>query len=407
LSLVPLVLVQQVAEAMIAGITERFIEVGTYHMQAFRIGDVDLESARRLAETVEEVPGVVYAAPERRGFGLLYSDSGRSGVTVRALSEKVWRSDDVFRNNLTVAAGSLDLADESGLVVGAAVADRLGLSVGDPVRLLTVRPLGGGRFLPRISRFTITGVIDSGYRDLDRTWVFLSLERGAEVLPDQGVQELVGIKIRDPQALPNPLFNRGVRRFSAIENQQEMERTYWAVADRMGIDWRLLDWYQSEQGRYVSFQTTRNLLMLIMVLVLVVASVSIAGSLIMLVLEKEQEIAMLLAIGTERRVIVRAFMIAGFLVGTSGAALGAVVGMLLAVNVNELLAFMEQTFRLFGGSNQLLNAEFYLEHIPIRPEIEPLFVSILTAIALSTIASFIPSRRAGRISPGAILRRHT
>ena len=122
---------------------------------------------------------------------------------------EAWGEDEGLRRYVSVEAGSFDLSGEDNVVLGRALAEDLGVEPGDPVRLLTVRPLEGGAFLPRVSRFTVTGIISTGYQELDQLWVFMPLDRGMRVLPPGSSRQLLGIKITDPYALPNPLFSSG------------------------------------------------------------------------------------------------------------------------------------------------------------------------------------------------------
>ncbi|MFO8063518.1 MAG: ABC transporter permease [Spirochaetota bacterium] len=413
ISLVPLVVVLGLADGMIQGITDRFIEVGTYHLQGVHSPDMSVEEIREAASRVSEVNGVTGVVPERQGMGLLSSEGGRSGVTVRALPAETWDADESFRRYIEVEAGSFDLEDPDNVVLGSRLAEQLDVEPGDPVRLLTVRSLDGGSFLPRVSRFTVAGVVSSGYQELDQLWVFMPFERGMRVLPSDSSRQILGIKIEEPYALPNPLFAGG-RTGDARYLANEISRS-------LGPEWRLFSWYELERSRYISFRTTKNLLVFIMALIVVVASVNISSSLVMLVLEKQSEIAILKSTGASPGGIARVFVLCGFFTGALGAALGLSVGLALAVNINGLLTGIEVIInRIQGGVYVLLSpifdnipqslnvfhTEFYLETIPVivHPQ-QLLLVAGLTTV-LSTVAAVVPARRAGRIRPLEVMRRH-
>ncbi len=439
LSIVPLVVVQQIADGMISGIVSRFIEVGSYHLQVIPRGDVDPEEIGSVASELREIDGVTLAIPERQGFGLIYSDSGRSGVTLRAVSASFWDDDPAVREYLEVAAGTFDLSDPDSVVLGAHIASRLGVHPGDEVRILTVRPLGEGRMLPRVSRFTVTGVVSSGYRDLDRLWVFAPYERGVRIIPDESARDLVGIKVEKPFVLPNPLFNRGLASIGtgyaggrngtdrgaaerndtergAAQGAAEHTNTERAAAERsrrvvavlsevVPQDWFVANWYALEQGRYVSFLTSRNLLSVVMAMIVVVAAINVSSALVLLVVEKEQEIAILRATGVDAASVARAFVLAGLLIGIAGAVIGAGVGLLLANNINEVLQGIEWIVSVLAGrAVTLLSSDFYLEEIPVTLRFLPVFVSVLFTLFVALAAGFLPARRASRIVPDRILR---
>jgi len=269
-----------------------------------------------------------------------------------------------------------------------------------------VRSLGEGRYLPRISRFTVTGVVSTGYRDLDRLWTLVSLDRGRRVLSDDSSREVIGVKIDDPFALPNPLFHRGLRGVQRRAQTIEALRVQHDVASVLAPEWYLTDWYSVERSRYVSFQTTGNLLVFIMIMILVVAAINISSSLIMLVLEKETEIAILRATGTPRRIITGAFVWSGLIVGVAGAAIGAGAGIAISVYVNAILAGIESALSFFGGTTRLFNADFYLESIPVDIAFLPLAASVVLAVGVALVSSIIPALRASNVRPDRILRRH-
>lgn len=408
LSMVPLVVVQQVADGMIAGIAERFIETGSYHLQAVARTVPDPGAVDATVARLERIPGVVSAVPERRGFGLLYADAGRTGVSIRAVPSRWWDADPRVRELIEVSDGAFDLDGETAIVLGTEVARRLGVAAGDEVRLLTVRPVGDSGMLPRVSRFTVAGVMSTGYRDLDRLWVFIPLVRGRRVIPDESATELVGIKVIDAAALPNPLFDRGLAGIGRRDEARAMLDVAERVLAGFGPEWFVTDWYAAEEGRYITFLTSRNLLTLVMAMIVLVAMINISSALVLLVVEKEQEIAILRATGVSAGAIATAFVAAAGLIGLAGAVLGLVTGLAVAVNINGVLQAIETGLSaLAGRSVSVIDPEFYLQRIPVDLELLPAVGAVSLVLALSLLAAAIPARRASRVRPDRILRRQT
>lgn len=418
LSMVPLVLVMELADGMIRGITARYIETGTYHLQAYPAQEFDLQGAAAITEGLGEIEGVEHAAVEHRGVGLLSSPGGKSGVQLRSVPPDLREEDRGFREYLTVEAGTFDLSSPENIVLGRFLASELEASVGDEVRLLTVRSLEGRSFLPRVSRFTVTGVVSTGYQELDRLWAFIPLERGLQVLPQENSDTFIGLKIAEPYALQPALFGSPLPSLEDRRDEASALATLSAVRERLGPGWRLYSWYGLERSRYVSFQTTRNLLLFIMLLIVVVASVNVSSTLVMLVVEKEQEIAFMRTMGANPRLIQEIFLAAGALIGAAGVGVGLLFGVLLAINVNELLVLLEELVNglarlaraLFTAGESaerilIFSREFYLERVPIS--LDPLELSVLAALAmaLSLFAALIPARRGLRIYPLELLRR--
>jgi lipoprotein-releasing system permease protein len=134
--------------------------------------------------------------------------------------------------------------------------------------------------------------------------------------------------------------------------------------------------------------------------------VNISSALVLLVVEKEQEIAILRATGVRSRDVAMTFVAAGFFIGVAGAVLGAVVGLLAAVNINEILRTIESVLSLVAGRNvNVFNPEFYLSTIPVEVQYLPATGAVFLVLVLSVLAAIIPARRAARIPPDRILRR--
>ncbi len=415
LSLVPLIIVLQVADGMIAGITARYIEAGSYHVQAVarripREGDLE-----HSLEMLSALPDVRLLSVERQGLGLAAVGERRTAVTIRAVEPDLWDRDPTLRRYLEFSSGEWDL-DTGGILVGEYVARHLSISAGDTVRILTARSLSGGRILPRTRSFTVRGVLSSGYADLDRLWVFIPYAEGAPMLPEESSRFLIGIKIDDPLALPNPLFRPPSR--AAEERAVSVVDTVRAT---LGTDFRVATWFESERAKYMSFQTTKDLLIFIMVLIVIVAAVNISSTLVMLVLEKQEEIAIIKSFGASPSGIMYAFVVAGLLLGAMGTALGVSVGLVIAININEVLAGLEWSLNalawtatavagLFTDAThvpfELLSPDYYLQEIPVAIRLPDLVLVTVLTLGLATVAAWFPAQRAARVRPLDVLTRH-
>jgi lipoprotein-releasing system permease protein len=401
LSLIPLVVVLEVADGMIEGITRRYLEVGTYHLQVSLAGDANLESYEILAQRLRDGPGVTRVITERQGMGLLYTDSGRGAVTVRAVPPSLYREDADFRRFFQILEGSFDLDTPQAILVGREIARKLGVRIGEPVKLLSMVSTSVGRSLPRVSSFTVTGIFTTGYQELDKLWVYIPLSAAARVLPGSSSSTFLGVKVKDP-------FQRIDAQLRALEADLPEEA-------------QAVSWYDLERANYKSFQTTRALLVFVMALIVAVATINISSSLIMVVIEKTEEIGILKAMGADPRDITRTFVFTGLCVGFAGVLLGLSLGLTVAVNINSILAGAELLVNWLvfavrqlispivqvrsSAPVRLFNAEFYLEEIPIRVKVVELFSVAASSLLLSALAAFFPARAAARIKPLEVLRK--
>ena len=401
LSLIPLVVVLEVADGMIEGITRRYLEVGTYHFQVTLSGNATLDSYESLAERLRSSKGITRVIPERQGMGLLYTESERGAVTVRAVPPSLYREDREFRKYFQVLEGSFDLDDPKAILVGREIARKLDVKVGDTVKLLTMVSTPVGRSLPRISSFVVTGVFSTGYQELDKLWTYIPIRTAERVLPGGSSTTFLGVKVADP-------FQRPDAQLRSLEADLPEEA-------------RAVSWYDLERANYKSFQTTRALLIFVMALIVAVATINISSSLIMVVIEKTEEIGVLKAMGADPGEITRTFVLTGLCIGFAGVVLGLSLGLVVALNINSILAGAEVlvNWLVFAARKiaspilpvlsstpvRLFNAEFYLEQIPIRIKIGELFAVSAASLLLSALAAFFPARAAGRIKPLEVLRK--
>ena len=396
LALVPLITIVIVADGMIEGITARYIELKTYHARAYIAEDTDADAA---VGALRGVPGVTGAYLELEGEGLLRSATGSTAVRLRCVDPE-FGSDAGFARYLSLSSGSFDLASPGSAVVGTQAAAALGVRVGDELRLATLASVGRA-VIPRLTRLRVTGIFGTGYQELDKNWVFLSSRDGERVLPAGRRERYVGIKILEPFG-----ERRGILRLIRA-----------AVPEA-----RVYDWYQLEMSQFRSFEVTRNLLVFIMALVVLVGSVNVSSALLMVVLERQQDIGILKSMGASPQAVRRVFLAVGLLVGILGSLGGTTVGLLLGIHVNELFGLVETAVNAAGAAIawvrsaglqpsgaspfRILGSAYYLDRIPVHVRLVDLTVAVACTIGLSALAAWVPARRAGRLRPLEVIRRH-
>jgi len=389
---------------MIEGITRRFIEIGTYHLQVHMYDELTDAERGRMLDAVRSKPGVRLAFWERQGLGILHSQAGRTGVQIRSVPADLYRRDRQLRRYFQLEEGRFDLGADDSLLLGSVVAETLGVGVGDELKVLTVKRFGADRYIPRVTRFRVTGIFTTGYQDLDKTWVYIPYETGRRILSEESSRRFLAVKADDP--------------FGKLDAVAEQVRS--AVPADL-LFFRVNTWFELEENQYRSFRTTRTLLVFIMILIVLVASVNVSSTMVLMVLEKSREIAILKSMGASPGLISTSYLMTGFVVGVAGALVGLSLGLLLSVNINEVirggehllsaarrvLSAVIEPIRPAGpsGTVRLLDPSFYLERIPIRIRPVETAAAAFLAVFLSTAASYLPARRAGRTRPLHVLRR--
>lgn len=398
-SIIPLLLVMQVTDGMIEGITRRYVEIGTFHLQVRNFSEDEETDPAAFAKALETVEGVKLVFPFVYGTALLYSEEGSSGAMIRGLPADLYRRDSAVRNYMTITEGEYNLERSDSVIVSSEMAKDLDIHPGDSLKMLTGKSFPGRPVILRPSKLTVTGVFTTGYRELDSLSVIIPYERGAGLFTGEGAVSL-GIKVDNPYG--------------------DLREIAWKINRIAPPGWYVYSWYELEKSMYKSLENTKNLLFFIMALILVVASVNISSTIVMIVMERQRDIAILKSIGSSPAIIRRTFLFTGLWIGITGTVVGLAFGVLIASNINEIIGFIEIIINgvrentmglVFSGeegpaaARHLLNPDYYLENIPISVKFGNLcFVSVLSVI-LSLIAAFFPARKAGKTVPLTILRR--
>ena len=178
----------------------------------------------------------------------------------------------------------------------------------------------------------------------------------------------------------------------------------FAIADEIrylsdGV--RVSTWDVLNDSLVASLNTTKKFLVFIMILIMGVASVNISSSMIMMVISKRQDIALLKSAGASDSDVSSIFVLTGLFIGICAAALGTAFGIAAAININEIVDFISAVLHF-----DLFDADYYLEKIPVELSLYKLSASAALAVLFAVVASWLPARRAGRINPVEIFRKH-
>jgi lipoprotein-releasing system permease protein len=387
LSLIPIIVTLIVADGMIQGITDRYLELGTGHLQVYDYMRLGFGKARTAIAQTQGVRGVWQ---ERHGLGVVVGKSGKTGATIRAADPSFW-TDAGSSLYLVTVAGSTHFENNREILLGEALAQSIGAQVGDTVRIMTIRVSPDGRNVPRMTPFKLRGIVSSGYRELDALWCIMSYEAGEELLPAELSSTYLTVKIDEPYTK------------SAAMSQR--------LSAAIGPGYDIYTWEELQRSQYSSYQSTRQLLLFIMALVVIIAAVNVSAATSMLAIERTRDIAILKAAGTKPSSIERIFLCASLATGISGAVIGISSGLFIGVFINELIHGLEAVFTFFshlfkGDTVTILDPGVYLETIPIIIDWKTVWLIALFTVICSVLASWIPAHRAGRLLPITILRKY-
>ena len=405
-SLIPLVLVLVVSDGMIEGITRRYIETKTYHIQAALPNDFSGQEAEKGLAALRGLDGIESVYFERSGMGLAVAGEKSHAISIRSISPEFF-SDRGTAEYLRVDAGAGSPSGR-GILMGSALATVLGLKLGDPVTLVTAG-FGGEEqgklpFSPKLSFFKVAGIVSAGYRDLDALWVFVGQDRGDALLSSPSSAACFGVKVADPYS--NSLGSHSAE-ITAVLGSLFPERVESAF---------VRTWPEMEKSLFRSFGTTKSMLGLIMGLALMIAAINLGSALSTFVLEHSIDIAVMRGFGLPDGALRRIFVGAGLATGIAGTLIGLCIGLVLSCEVNQLIAGIEwlvntaaAAWAFLAGRQavpmRLLDPGYYLEKIPVVINYWQILAIALGSIALSTFASLLPANAAVKVSVQDLLRK--
>lgn len=412
ISLVPLLLVLLVSDGMIQGITKRYMETKSYHVQVALPDEFSQEEALPGLKAIDAMPGVKGSFLEINGSAIIVSASASHATLVRAVSPQYF-TDPGTVEFLTSVKGDISPRNNHSIILGSSLASTLGVDIGDQVTIVTTGtnpdlPSDTAGDLhsmsPRLSFFRVTGIVGAGYRDLDAIWSFVTQEAAKRALPPEISYEFIGIKVEKP--FSNSLGELALGMTSALNSiypewfEPRLVRT----------------WTEIERSLYRSFATTKSMLLYIMGIALVVAAINLGSALSTFVTERNMEIAILRSMGAGDVLVRTIFLGAGLITGGAGTILGIVLGLILSINVNGIIAATEWVLNGAGSllsmlrgqpyrSLQLLDPGYYLVRIPVSPDYLQISTIAILSIALCVVASIVPATRATKISVQTLVRK--
>jgi lipoprotein-releasing system permease protein len=325
-------------------------------------------------------PRVQAAAPFVNAQGLLSSGDAVRGAIVRGiLPEAEDKVADIGRH---MRAGKLEAlrAGEFGIVLGADLARNLRALTGDKVVLIApqgqVTPAG---LIPRLKQFTVVGVFEVGMHEYDSGLALVHLE-DAQRLYQMG-ETVSGVRLK----------------------LQDLFAARAVAADLragLGPDAFATDWTRSHANYFRAVEIEKRMMSIILTLIVAVAAFNIVSTLVMLVTDKQSDIAILRTLGASPGSIVQIFMVQGTLIGVIGMVAGVVGGVLLGWNIDVVVPFIENLL----GFKILAKDVYYISDLPSDVKMEDVTTVALVSLALSFLATLYPSWRASRINPAEALR---
>ncbi|MGX9958316.1 lipoprotein-releasing ABC transporter permease subunit [Xanthomonas euvesicatoria] len=265
------------------------------------------------------------------------------------------------------------------IVIGKELALWLGVDVGDSIVVLLsdtqATPLGA---MPRLKRFTVSGIFEAGYNEIDRGLAVVNMQDLARVLRIDGV---TGVRLR----------------------LHDMDQA-WPVARDLAVKlhgpYRVSDWTQENANLYHSLKMEKTVMGILLSLIVAMGAFNLVSSQVMLVTDKQADIAILRTLGLSPGGVMQVFMVQGSLIGFMGTFMGVIGGIVLTFNLERILGVIETIF-----SVKLLPEDvYYITGLPTDMQTQDVVVITVVALVMSFLATLYPAWRASRTQPAEALR---
>jgi len=342
-----------------------------------------LTDYERLTEAVLQEEGVLAAAPSIFGQVMLSSGARVSGVVIRGIDpERVTRVIEIHRymkqgsletlktpHSLTLDGKTVALP---GLILGSRLAGQLGVMMGDPIQVIsplgTPGPLG---MIPKIRRFVVTGLFDSGMHEYDSSLVYMNLSDAQRFFDLKDAVTSIEVRVRN------------VYRAQEVAN---------GIQQRLGLPYLAEDWTRLWPNLFSALRLEKTVYFLVLLLMVLIGAFNIVSTLIMVVMEKRKDIAVLQSMGATRGGIWKIFMIKGCLIGF--------VGTLLGVTFGYLVCLLIQNYQFI----ELPKDVFLISTVPVRIYLANFAVVGVASFLICLLASMYPARKAAQLDPVEIIR---
>jgi len=342
-----------------------------------------MEEYKIVEETVRGIKGVLGATPFTYNQAMVStSGGGVSGVVVRGVEPATAGEVTVLPDRIISGEFeglSIGFGDEDGrlpeILIGKELAMSVGAGVGDEVNLISPSDNTSGiTGMPRMTKFKIGGIFEFGMYEFDSALVFMSVVNSQKFFQMGDV--VTGIEMK-------------------VDNIYKAHETAYDINTVLGNPYYTRTWMEMNKNLFSALKLEKITMFIILSLIIMVAALNIISTLIMVVMEKGKDIAILKSLGATSKSIMKIFMLEGMVIGVSGTVVGTFLGVVIAVNLGDIITFLEDSF----GFKVLPPDIYYLDKFPSH--VEPSYVVLIAfvSIGISFLATLYPSWQASKNDP--------
>jgi len=347
-----------------------------------------------LREKIDKTPGVVASTPFIYTEAMMRSQNGVTGVIIRGMdtesAPKVINLGKIREGNIEylnkipddvskeLSAENRDLA---GIMIGKEMARNMGLFLYDPITIISpsggiATPMG---MVPRMKKFIVVGIYESGFYEYDSKLAFLSLKSCQDFLAMGDAVSGIDIVVRD------------------IYKADVISRT---LQNKLGFPYFAQNWMQMNKNLFSALKLEKRVMFIILSLIVLVAAFNIISALIMIVMEKNKDIAILKSMGATSNTIMKIFIYQGLIVGVIGTFFGTIAGLTIALNLQKISLLVEKIFNF-----KILPGDvYYLSELPSKVNYGDVVVIVIGTLLICFLSTIYPALRASKLDPAEALR---
>ena len=352
-----------------------------------------MKNYQSIREEIADVQGVIASTPFIYSQAMIRNDNGVSGVIIRGLDTqsafkvinlgKIKEGNIEYLNKIPEKLSRDNKSEnipQDGIVIGREMARNMGIFLNDTITIISPvsisTPMG---MVPRMKKFIVVGIFESGFYEYDSTLVYLSLKSCQDFLQMGDTVNGIGIKVDD------------IYKADVIAQK---------IQSKLGFPYLALNWMQMNKNFFSALKLEKRVMFIILSLIVLVAAFNIISALIMIVMEKSKDIAILKSMGATSRSIMRIFIYQGLIIGVIGTTLGCIAGITIAFNLQQISLFVEKIFHF-----KILPGDvYYLSELPSKVNYGDVITIIIGTMLICFLSTIYPSLRAAKSDPAEALR---
>ena len=349
------------------------------HLIVYKKNGLSIENYNKTVNQISDTQNVIAVTPYLEGQALAKTKNSVSGIIIRGTKwsdlpakKLLWKSlDKATIENFKI---------KQNVILGYRLAQRLNLSVGDYISLISPNVMETAiGVLPIKQNFMVGGFFDIGMYEYDNNFVFIPWEKAEKFLSTKQIAHGIEIFLQNPKTTNN---------------------VHSDLNSKLNESFTIIDWKKRNSSFMNALDVEKNVMFVILTLIILVATFNIISSMIMLVQTKKSDIALMRTMGASKYLIIRIFMLTGSIIGILGTIIGAILGIIVSINIETIREFISNLFEKELFSPQI----YFLSTLPSNINFNEVFVVMGLSVSLTLLASMFPAWKASKISPAEALR---